>query len=95
MKSLWDAVGLNCTAVGKLVYRGTGTSYLVMRLAVDKDWGLTSGFLFLGAGFSIGNLPVATGWLMKPSSGTGSYDAGQYGSSLLVVTSFSRRRESG
>ena len=52
VKSLWDAVGLNCTAVGKLVYRGTGTSYLVMRLVVDGNWVVTSGFLFVGTGFS-------------------------------------------
>ena len=81
VKSLWDAVGLNCTAVGKLVYRGTGTSYLVMRLVVD--WVVTSGFLILGGGFSHGaNLLAATVCFMKPSLGTLPYDAGQYGSSF-------------
>jgi hypothetical protein len=34
------------------VYRGTGTSYLVMRLVVDGNWMVTSGFLFVGTGFS-------------------------------------------
>ena len=50
VKSLWDAVGLNCTAVGKLVYRGTGTSYLVMRLSIVGV--ITNSILYLGTGFS-------------------------------------------